>query len=53
MSWIDNLEPILAPVRQRLLSLPEDTVAKGTVLFRHNICAVPAPLASEFLGMLG
>jgi CRP/FNR family transcriptional regulator len=39
MSWIDNLEPILAPVRQRLLSLPEQTVEKGAVLFRPGDAA--------------
>jgi hypothetical protein len=32
MSWIDTIDPISAPVRRRLLSLPEQTVAKGAAL---------------------
>lgn len=39
MSWIDTIEPISAPVRQRLLTLPEKAVAKGAILFRPNDAA--------------
>jgi CRP/FNR family transcriptional regulator len=39
MSWIDTIDPISAPVRRRLLSLPEQTVAKGAVLFRPGDAA--------------
>ena len=39
MSWIDTIDPISAPVRRRLLSLPEQTVVKGAVLFRPGDAA--------------